>query len=104
MAVCSNASTLEKYLKLDQRGSVQVEYIWIDGFNQLRSKTKTLSSVPMDVNELPEWNYDGSSTGQAQGHDSDVLLKPAAMFADPFRRGDNKLVLCETYNPGKKGR
>lgn len=102
MAVRSSASKLEKYLKLDQRGSVQAEYIWIDGFNQLRSKTKTLSSVPTDVNELPEWNYDGSSTSQAEGHDSDVLLKPVAMFADPFRRGDNKLVLCETYNPGKR--
>ncbi|RYG48734.1 hypothetical protein EON67_07315 [archaeon] len=30
-------------------------------------------------------NFDGSSTGQAPGHDSEVLLKPVAMYADPFR-------------------
>ncbi|ORY95575.1 hypothetical protein BCR43DRAFT_493204 [Syncephalastrum racemosum] len=99
MAVVSNASTLKKYLALDQKGAVQIEYIWIDGFNQLRSKTKTVKSVPKEVSELSEWNYDGSSTGQSEGHDSDVLLKPVAMYADPFRGGDNKLVLCETYNP-----
>ncbi|KAI9479488.1 hypothetical protein BDB00DRAFT_885407 [Zychaea mexicana] len=106
MAVASNGPLLEKYLGLDQRGSVQAEYIWIDGFNQLRSKTKTLSKVPSCVAELSEWNFDGSSTGQAEGHDSDVLLQPVAMFADPFRGGggggDNKLVLCETYNPGNQ--
>ena len=36
--------------------------------------------------------------GQAPGHDSDVYLKPVVMFPDPFRRGDNILVLAECYN------
>lgn len=31
------------------------------------------------------WNYDGSSTGQAPGHDSEVYLVPRAIFKDPFR-------------------
>lgn len=31
---------LEKYLKLDQKGSIMAEYIWIDGSNGVRSKTK----------------------------------------------------------------
>ncbi|KAI9318415.1 hypothetical protein BX666DRAFT_1855558 [Dichotomocladium elegans] len=99
MAVKSNPALLDKYLKLDQRGAVQVEYVWIDGFNQLRSKTKTVYKVPTSVSDLPEWNFDGSSTGQSEGHDSDILIQPVALFDDPFRCGDNKIVLCETFNP-----
>lgn len=95
----SVTATLAKYLDLDQKGFVQAEYIWIDGLNDLRSKTKTLDFVPKDVSELSEWNFDGSSTEQAPGNDSDVLLQPVAIFSDPFRKGDNILVLCETYNP-----
>ena len=72
----------------------KAEYIWIDGkepTHTLRSKTKI---VPMGQ-EPPIWGYDGSSTNQAQGHDSDLVLKPAAIFPDPIRGGDHKLVMCE---------
>lgn len=47
----------------------------------------------------PVWNFDGSSTGQAPGDDSEVLLKPQAIFPDPFRGGDNILVMCDCYKP-----
>jgi len=94
----SNTETLAKYLSLDQGGRIQAEYVWIDGNGGLRSKTTTLESKPTDVSELKEWNFDGSSTNQAPGHDSDVLLRPAAIFKDPFRGGDNIIVLTECYN------
>lgn len=43
--------------------------------------------------ELPVWNYDGSSTYQALGENSDVYLYPCAIYKDPFRRGNHILVL-----------
>ncbi|KAH8920470.1 putative GLN1-glutamate--ammonia ligase [Atractiella rhizophila] len=94
----SHPTLLAKYMDLPQNGKVQAEYVWIDGDGGLRCKTTTLDSAPKSIADLKEWNFDGSSTGQAQGHDSDVYLRPAAVFKDPFRRGDNILVLAETYN------
>lgn len=37
-------------------------------------------------------------TGQAPGEDSDVYLKPVAIFDDPFRGAPNILVLAECWN------
>ncbi|CAG8703793.1 7598_t:CDS:1, partial [Scutellospora calospora] len=39
-----------------------------------------------------------SSTNQAPSNNSDVLLYPVAIFKDPFRSGNNILVLNEYYN------
>lgn len=36
---------LAKYMKLDQKGKVLAEYIWIDGSNGLRNKTKVGNPV-----------------------------------------------------------
>lgn len=94
----SYTENLMKYMKLDQKGSVLAEYIWIDGMNGVRSKTKTLSSAPKSVDDLPEWNFDGSSTGQAPGDNSDVYLRPVATYPDPFRGAPNILVLCECWD------
>ena len=55
---------------------IALEYVWIGGNNELRSKTRIVDKFePTAVNELPMWNYDGSSTNQAIGDDSEVLIK-----------------------------
>jgi hypothetical protein len=35
---------------------------------------QTIEKPVEDPSELPKWNYDGSSTGQAPGEDSEVIL------------------------------
>lgn len=87
-----------KFDDLSQNGRVSAEYIWIDGTGiNLRSKTKVLDKLPTSVAELPWWNYDGSSTYQATTENSEVHMKPVAMYRDPFRGGDNILVLTESF-------
>lgn len=51
----------------------------------LRSKTRTLEGPIRTVDDLPNWNYDGSSTNQAPGTDSEVILVPRKIYRDPFR-------------------
>jgi glutamine synthetase len=85
---------------------IQAEYIWIDGAEptqKLRSKTKILKAPTnpdkLDISYFDEWSFDGSSTNQAEGHDSDCILKPVRFIEDPIRGPGNYLVLCEVYNP-----
>lgn len=81
---------------------IQAEYLWIDGSvptSKLRSKTRILPGPVGSVDELPVWGFDGSSTNQAPGKDSDCVLKPVFMIADPIRGGDNVITLCEVWTP-----
>ena len=71
---------------------VCAEYIWIDSAGTLRSKTRVCLDGVISI-----WNFDGSSTGQAQGSDSEVIIAPVVLFNDPFKGGSNKLVLCSVH-------
>ena len=89
------------------------EYIWLGGNDVLRSKSRTIDSEYtheqlfknnllgqlLDPEKYEEWTYDGSSTGQATGDDSEVVLRPVNVFMDPFKKAPNVLVLCDTYRP-----
>jgi glutamine synthetase len=80
----------------------KLEYIWLDGYKptqSLRSKTKVASDFGGKLGDAKEWNFDGSSTEQASGGESDTLLKPVAVYPDPDRFGGNGwLVMCEVLN------
>jgi glutamine synthetase len=78
----------------------KLEYIWLDGYEptqSLRSKTQIKSDFGGTLEECPLWSFDGSSTEQADGADSDCLLKPVAIFPDPGRH-DAYLVMTEVLN------
>jgi len=96
-----------------------VEYVWLGGKNEFRSKTRVidlnlnkksleymeqnrytnpLRSLP-SIRFFPDWNYDGSSTNQATGTDSEIIIKPKALFRSPFGRPYDYIVLCDTYLP-----
>ena len=83
-------------------GKIKAEYIWMDGHEptqKLRSKTKVIDGPINSIDDLPLWGFDGSSTNQAEGNDSDCMLKPVCKMPDPIRGGDDILVMCEVMNP-----
>jgi glutamine synthetase len=80
---------------------VVLEYIWLDHKSNFRSKTKVTDKQINDLKDIPIWNYDGSSTEQAPGSDSEVYIKPVAVYKDPFRKDikNSFVVLCDTWLP-----
>jgi glutamine synthetase len=91
---------------------IMAEYIWVDGTSpskRLRSKTRILPTgvlepsdrlaegAEIDLRVFPEWGADGSSTNQATGKDSDIIIRAVRAQPDPLRRG-HYLVLCEVFN------
>lgn len=95
-----------------------LEYVWIDANGGMRSKIRVANMDGFNHESIvsdPEqwsWTFDGSSTRQATGTDSDVIIRPVAMYPNPFFRfpdacNNNSqqlqqctayLVLCDTYD------
>ena len=83
----------------------KLEYIWIDGTeptSKLRSKTKLVKEFDKTVNGPSGcliWGFDGSSTNQAPGDNSDCVLKPVQLYQNPLGDYNSYLVLCEVWLP-----
>ena len=81
----------------------KLEYVWLDGYKpepNLRSKVKIVNYEEIKnclvLGNFPEWNFDGSSTLQAEGNSSDCILIPVRhYFCD---HTSTIYVLCEVMN------
>ncbi len=79
----------------------KLEYVWLDGYKptqSMRSKTLVKNNFSGKLEDCPMWSFDGSSTEQAEGGSSDLLLKPVFICPDPTRK-DGYVVICEVMNP-----
>src|SRR5262249_5183899 len=101
----SSSLHLERKEETVMQAVRQAEYSWLDGATptqRLRSKPRIVAfpeNEPVPLKAFPTWSFDGSSTYQAAGHDSDLILKPATFIPDPLRGAGHFLVLCEVLNP-----
>ena len=77
---------------------ILVDYLQLDSNKKFRWKTRILKESQISsIEHIPDWNYDGSSCGQADGNgQTEVIFKPVFMVRDPFRE-TGIVVLCETY-------
>jgi len=81
---------------------IRLDYIWLDGYQpvqNIRWKAQVLDREAFsgDLEDVPVWGFDGSSTNQAEGHDSDCILQPVRVYENPFAE-NAYFVLCEVYN------
>ena len=79
-----------------------VEYLWLDGAMPTRGLRSKMRLVQLGENptleDFPQWSYDGSSTNQADGSNSDCIIKPVCFVKDPIRGEGNYIVMTEVYN------
>ena len=56
------ANNYSNQLVINVGDSTICEYVWVDGSGQtLRAKARTITKDITCLEDLPEWNYDGSS-------------------------------------------
>lgn len=82
---------------------LKLEYLWLDGYTPvagLRGKTKVVDGDPdtFSLEDCPMWGFDGSSTKQAEGKNSDCGLRPIALYKDSTKR-NGFIVMSEVMNP-----
>jgi len=103
-----------------------VEYVWLDAKNNLRSKSRSVGpkfffpenvcynikrylNIDLQLAKLDsfanalQWSYDGSSTGQAHGEDSEVIIVPVyickdAYINDKWKADNYYIAFCETFD------
>lgn len=77
-----------------------LEYVWTGLENKIYSKVRILNEYSISLENIPIWNFDGSSTNHSNTDNSDIYLKPVKIYKHPFL--DDKicsyLVLCECLN------
>jgi len=102
-----------------------LEYLWLDANQHLRSKIRNITNkleVIRKINKFLDnkeyiknveyktqildilyndngfhWSYDGSSTGQTQGDNTEVILIPVNLIKHPFLK-NSLLLLCSNYD------
>ena len=79
---------------------IELNYVWLDGNDtpQIRSKTKMMEveddQETMSLSMIPDWSFDGSSCNQAEGEDSDLILRPYSLSKTPH---ETFVVWCEVF-------
>lgn len=76
-------------------GMVHLDYVWVDGLEAPRVRSKTKIVKEFD-GAAPLWNFDGSSTQQATTEDSERVLQPVRVYQSHSYRA---FVLCEVAHP-----
>lgn len=97
-----------------------LEYIWLDINEHIRSKIRVINieNKIESIKQIPNWSYDGSSTGQSTTSKSEILLEPIYMCNNSFfiskclssfykdvvssNYVDKLIVLCNTIHHNEK--
>jgi len=81
-----------------------LEYLWLDGCGNRRSKTRIVNFDVLKLDNIPIWNCDGSSVGLADSNgNTEVILMPTKFFSNPLINPNTVncnsfIVLCETFD------
>lgn len=85
-----------------------IDYVWLDSNRNLRTKQKIIhfnqdyDEELFTLKNIPEWNYDGSSTGQAsiEGN-TEIILRPVYITSPAYTSNpENQTVIamCDIFD------